>query len=143
MKALDLIIFPPEGFHHPNGRNTLLHGSGNVRQAFLNHGPGGFELSAKDLHSLPYQRNRDEGQEAELPVQHHHHDERTDENGTLRHQLDEPIHQGILQSCHVIGNIAHDLPRLMAVKIGEGQALKLPEENVPHVYDNTLSHKRH
>ena len=143
MEAVDLIVFSPKGLHHADGGDALLHGRGNVRQAFLNHGAGGFELTAEYLHRLSDQWHRDERQKAELPIQEEHHDERTDEDRTLRHQLDEPIHQRILQRRHIIRDVAHDLPRLMAVEIGEGEPLKLLKEDVPHVYDNTLPDKRH
>ena len=80
VKALDLKILPTEGLHDPHGGDAFLHGRRDIRQPFLNDGAGRFQLAPENLHRLPDEGYGDQCQEAELPVQQHHHDKRADEN---------------------------------------------------------------
>ena len=137
-KTLDFVFFPNKGFDHPNGGNTFLQKGCDLRSPLLNYCTIAFQLAAKNLHGLPDQRNNNQSQQGQFPIQVNHHDNRTNENGTFSHHLNQLIHQRRLNSRHIIGDIAHGFPSLMFVKIRHGHTLELAEHHFPHVNDHFL-----
>ena len=133
LEPLDLICLAHKGLDHAYGGNAFLQQRRDIRQPLLNDRSRPLELASEDLHGLPDHRDDRQGQKAQLPIQIDHHGKGTNQNGALRHQLDQIVHQRRLDRVDIIREIAHGLACLMLVEIGHGHALELAEHDLPHI----------
>ena len=140
-ETLDLVALAHEGLDDAHRRDAFLQQRVDVGKPFLNDRARLLELSSKDLHRLSDERHGDERDQRELPVEIEHEHDGTDEDRGLRHEFDELVDERVLQRLHVVRHVAHDLPCLMAVEVGERHALELLEERLADVDDDTLSDK--
>ena len=143
LETSDFIIFTGKGLHHPDGGNALLQEGSDIRHALLDNRAVALQLAAENLHGLAHQGYHHHGQQGELPVQVKHKDNGAYQDGALRHNLNQFIHQGCLDGRHVIGDEAHGLAGLVLVEIGHGHALELAEHQLTHINDHLLPDKGH
>ena len=141
-ETVDFIPLAHERFHDADGRDAFLQERCNIRHALLDQCAVALELAAENLHRLPDERDDDERQQRQLPVEHDHHDDGADENRALRHHLDEVRDERRLDGRDIVRDEAHRLARLMLVKIRHRHALELAEHRLAHVDDDFLSNIR-
>ena len=141
-EALDLVVLAHERLDDADGRDALLQERGDVGHALLDDRAVALDLAPEDLHGLADERDDDECQDGELPVEHDHHDERADEDGSLRDHLDELVDESRLDGRHIVRDVAHDLACLMAVEVGHRHALELAEHDLAHIDDDLLADER-
>ena len=138
MEAPDLVALAHEGLDDAHRRDVLLQERVDVGEPFLDDGARLLELPAEDLHRLSDERHGEQRDQREFPVEVEHENDRADEDGGLRHELDELVDERVLQRLHIVRHIAHDRACLLAIEIGERHALELLEERFADVDDDAL-----
>ena len=137
------MAFSHEGLDDAHGRDAFLQQRVDVGKPFLDDDARLLELFAENIHRLSDERHGDERDQRKLPVEIEHEHDGADKHGAFRHKLDELVHESILQCLHIVCHVAHDLPRLMAVEVGERHALELLEERLADVDDDALPDEGH
>ena len=143
LKPPDFVCFTDKGLHHPDGGDAFLQKGGNLCRPLLNHRAGTLQLAAKNLHGKAHQWDGHQSQETQLPVQVNHHAQGAYQDGALRHQLNEIVHNGALHGRHIIGDVAHNRAGLLPVIVGQRHLLEFPEQHAAHIDDDPLPHIGH
>ena len=143
VKSVDFIVLPDKQTDQPDGYDHFLQHGSNFGSPLLHRAAGLAQFRAENFHGFRHHRHGNQRQQRQLPVQVKHGDQRADQRQRFRGQFDDVLRQHPLQGGDIVGHVAENFAGLAAVEIGNGQALKLPEQMLAQVNDHLLADEGH
>ena len=104
---------------------------------------GPAQAGAEEVDRKDDEGDDDQGQEGQLPVEEEHGPQGADEDDRFMDEGNEVACNGRLQSRDVIGQVAHDIARLVLVEVRQGQGLQMAVQGFADVVDDFLADETH
>ena len=118
-------LLPAEGLDDHSAAVRLLHQSSHLAQGLLAPAGPAEGDPGEELGHHHGQQGKDQKQQGHDHVEpeHHHHRAHNEHHGG--HQAQDAVLHGLRHLVHVVGEVAQGGPGLVAVQIGQGQAVEL------------------
>ena len=142
-EAADFKVLPVEGADDADPRNSLFQKRRNVSHLALDVMAGPAQAGAEEVDRKDDEGDDNQGQQGQLPVEEEHGPQGADEDDRFLDEGNEVACNGRLQSRDVIGQVAHDIARLVLVEVRQGQGLQVTIQGFADIVDDFLANETH